>query len=82
MRTGLPPVEIDAPAIDSLPIGPQRVFAAGGAGDDMAAIIVMVLPCGRSGLRGARAVAMSAKVVLGLVLVGHDLISRCSWTTT
>lgn len=82
MRTGLPPVEIDAPAIDSLPIGPQRVFPAGDAGDDMAANIVMVFPGGSSALRRACAVAVSAKVVLGLVLVGHDLISRCLWTTT
>ncbi|MEM7004268.1 MAG: hypothetical protein AAF498_00170 [Pseudomonadota bacterium] len=78
MRTDLAPMEVDTPAIDGLPIGPRRVFSAGGAGDDMAAIIVMVLPGGRSGRRRARAVAMSAKVVLGLVLVGHDLIFRCS----
>ena len=78
MRTDLAPVEVDTPAIDGLPIGPQRVFAAGGAGDDIAAIIVMVLPGGRSGRRRACAVAVPAKVVLGLVLVGHHLNSRCS----
>ncbi|WP_370287206.1 hypothetical protein [Pseudooceanicola nanhaiensis] len=48
----------------------------------MATNIVMVFPGGSSALQLACAVAVSAKVVLGLVLAGHDLISRCLWTTT
>ena len=35
MRTDLPPVKVDAPGINGFPVGPQDIFAAGGAGDDI-----------------------------------------------
>ncbi len=78
MRADFPPLKVDAPAIYGFPVGPQRVSTADRAGDGIAATIVMVPPGGRSGLRGTCAVALPAKVVLGLGLVSHDLISRCS----